>query len=425
MKERVLVYGAGLTARKLFPRICEKYSPVCFLDRDAEKQKDGFFGFPVLAPDKGLAEYPHVRILLAVSHFLKYDITEWLLEQGISVEQIIGAQGPVERRWGCAYLEQYIGFWHGEMRHCCSLANTYHLPFKCRYAESPFSIYHNYTQSNGRLISALQDDTLREKYCGTCRLLKYGSWPQHLSFCKINISIESPCNYNCVYCGESDGEYGGCTLDDGTSMRAALDFLNYCKETGKLDDFAEVWLAPGEPSIHPMLPEILDILGDYSCTIATNASVYSEPIASVLKRGMSEIRVSIDAGTPETYARVRGVAPKMFDTARKNLLRYAGLCADGIELQYIILPGRNTEDRDIDGFCELAEELRARVLISRDRNHIGDIDGAAAASIVRMRQRLEANGIRVRLFSDAILSFSNEELLRIKTSAEEPGKEPQ
>lgn len=408
--EQVLVYGAGLTAKKLFSRICETYAPVCFLDRDPAKQGKAFCGLPVLSPESGLEKYPDAHILLAVSHFLKYDVTDWLLEHDVSVERIIGAQGPVERRWGCANMEQYIVFWKNEMRHCCSLAGTYQLPFITSYSASPCDNYFNYVNNNRKYIDMLQNDVSRPQYCNQCKYLKFGNWAQYVAFNEISFSIESPCNYNCIYCGEDDGVYGGCALDDGTTMKAALDFLRYCKETGKLDAFTEVWLAPGEPALHPMLEEILEVIGDYHCTIATNASIYSEAIASVLKRGRSELRVSIDAGTPETYAKVRGVAPRMFGVVRENLLRYAKLCSDAVELQYIILPGKNTADADIDSFCELAAQVSNRVLISRDRNHIGDIDQSAAGAIVKMQRKLKAVGIQTRLFTDSVLCFADEEL---------------
>ncbi|EHL04608.1 radical SAM domain protein [Desulfitobacterium hafniense DP7] len=418
MKKNVIIYGAGFVAEKMFLRICEKYSPLCFVDRDPQKQGTEFFGLPVMPLEGALTLYPDAEILLSVSHFVKYDIINQLLGSGIPVERIIGVYGPIERRWGCAYLEQYVGFWRNEMRHCCSLANTYHLPFKTSYGKTSDESYDNYTNNNKRLIERLQEKEFREKYCGTCRLLKYGYWARHDTFDKINISIESPCNFNCVYCGENDGEYGGCELDDGTFMRLALQFLKYCKETGRINDFADVWLAPGEPALHSMIEEVVDIVKDYRCTIATNASVYSEPIADMLKRGISQIRVSIDAGTPETYAVIRGVRPNMFGKVWENLRKYSRLGHDVIELQYIILPGQNTGSADIDGFCTLAEGVGKRVLISRDRNCMGNIDDEAALAIAQMIHKLKFAGIEARLFSDAILSFTDEELARISVASD-------
>ncbi len=416
MKENVIVYGAGLTAKKLFGRICGKYTPLCFLDRDPKKQGRDFCGLPVLAPEDGLRRYPNARILPAVSHLLRFDVTDWLLRQGVPVERIIGVYGPVEQRRGCVFLEQNVEFWKDEMRHCCSLVSTYQLPFVTAYGDTASESYDRYVANSRKFVDMLQEDGSRPEICGKCRFLKYGYWPQRTDLDLACIAVESPCNYNCSYCGGGSGPYGGCKLDDGTVMRHVLQILDHCERIGVLSDFFHIWVGSGEPALHPMIGEIAERIKDRRCTIATNASVYSEQIAGILRRGMSDIRVSIDAGTPETYAKIRGTPPDMFERVWEDLSRYAKLCDDGIELQYIVLPGRNTGDADIDGFCTRAGQIGCRVLINRDRNHIGNIDRATAGAIFKMRRKLEAAGIQTRLYSDTALAFSNEELMRIQGS---------
>jgi len=110
MKKKIMLYGAGFVAQKMFSDIVEKYDPVCFIDRDPKKQGQCFCGLPVLPLAEAMKRYPELDILITSSFYAKFDIINQLYSEGIPAERIIGEKGPIEQRWGCCYLEQLISF---------------------------------------------------------------------------------------------------------------------------------------------------------------------------------------------------------------------------------------------------------------------------------------------------------------------------
>jgi MoaA/NifB/PqqE/SkfB family radical SAM enzyme len=75
----------------------------------------------------------------------------------------------------------------------------------------------------------------------------------------------------------------------------------------------EVWLAGrGEPLIHPKALEILRLIGALGMRsiVTTNGAPLTEELADRLcDWGLQQISLSIDSGTPETYAKVHGGPP--------------------------------------------------------------------------------------------------------------------
>ena len=56
MKERVIMYGAGGTGRKLLPDIKERYTVVCFVDSDERKWGECIDNIEIKNPDTALRE---------------------------------------------------------------------------------------------------------------------------------------------------------------------------------------------------------------------------------------------------------------------------------------------------------------------------------------------------------------------------------
>ena len=82
----------------------------------------------------------------------------------------------------------------------------------------------------------------------------------------------------------------------------------------------------GEPLLNRDLPPMIAHLHDRgaSTVFNSNAITLSPPRGNALiEAGLDELRVSVDATTPETYARVRGV--DAFDKVMRNLERFAAL----------------------------------------------------------------------------------------------------
>jgi len=111
--------------------------------------------------------------------------------------------------------------------------------------------------------------------------------------------------------------------------------------------------------------EVLEIWKrmEWKGIILTNAYIYNDDIAYLLSKQFVSLNVSLDAGTSATYTQIKKVS--CFNKVIANLKRYATLKGD-ITLKYITLDGINTDIINIEGFINVAKEINANVLISRD-----------------------------------------------------------
>lgn len=92
----------------------------------------------------------------------------------------------------------------------------------------------------------------------------------------------------------------------------------------------------GEPTVHPEHLELFaraQVHG-MSTALVTNAMTLDASHPAV--RAMSWVRVSVDAGTAETYARTRRVSARHWSTVWKNVERLSGSCDGTIGVGFVV-----------------------------------------------------------------------------------------
>lgn len=124
---------------------------------------------------------------------------------------------------------------------------------------------------------------------------------------RLLLEPTTSCNYHCLMCTDHSP-----LLDS----HVAAQVMPWEQIERLLRDAAamgaeEIWLAGrGEPLLHPRITEIVALaasLGMHSM-ITTNGGRLSEGLADQLcDAGLSQLSVSINSGSPNTYARVHGV----------------------------------------------------------------------------------------------------------------------
>jgi len=143
-------------------------------------------------------------------------------------------------------------------------------------------------------------------------------------FKRVNIGVSDRCNQRCIMCSEHSPYCA-----DGGRRMAAEDVLDE-RDFGimpadmyrsLLRDLVamgtrEVELCGlGEPLVHPQLFEMLRLAKERGLWVrlVTNASLLDEEkCGELVALGLDELHISINAGTPETYAQVHGVKPAVF-----------------------------------------------------------------------------------------------------------------
>lgn len=129
-------------------------------------------------------------------------------------------------------------------------------------------------------------------------------------------------------------------------------------------------LVDGEITVLPHRDKLLKLIKDrnWFARVCTNAAIYNDSLAEILSRPLSCLNVSLDAGTSATYKRIKG--PDTFYKVVSNIERYAQTNCR-IELKYILIPGINDNFDDINGFIDIAQRLKADlVILSNDLSSI-------------------------------------------------------
>lgn len=185
---------------------------------------------------------------------------------------------------------------------------------------------------------------------------------------KIGLLLYLPhktCILRCCYCPFVKNNAVSEVLDNEkyNPYRDIVHFFNI----GLLKENALIEFGGGEPLLLDTLPEAIEYISENhsKCTVRFVSNfVAKKPTDKLLnvleKRKMKAVlRTSVDCGTRETYKKIRG--RDFWNNLRENLIKAAQMGAfDDIQLKYILLEdGSNSSKKDIDGFIELAKEIKA------------------------------------------------------------------
>jgi dTDP-4-amino-4,6-dideoxygalactose transaminase/uncharacterized Fe-S cluster-containing radical SAM superfamily protein len=140
---------------------------------------------------------------------------------------------------------------------------------------------------------------------------------------QIIVDATEVCNLACIHCPhptfKKSVQYGGRHLDPTLHQK----MVDEVREHGRGHTQYIRYTSNGEPLVHPHIYDMLDYAVRSSgvfVTLTTNGTILNERrVEKLLASGLHLVDVSIDAFTPETYAKVR-VNGKL-DVTRGNVLR--------------------------------------------------------------------------------------------------------
>lgn len=204
--------------------------------------------------------------------------------------------------------------------------------------------------------------------CVECANFQKNNWKADGRIHYVNLSMyPSPCQCKCFYCNVHETNQ---SIDEEMKTRyeKLFETLEYAKRCDVIAPDARWQISCGEISIHPYKNRIYDLVEGCAATFYTNGFKFDERIADNLKNNPhSAIDVSLDAGTPSTWYKVKGV--NNFETVAMNLTQYYLTSGrEGqIALKYIVFPGINDSDEDYETLMEMMKILKvSHLTISRD-----------------------------------------------------------
>jgi MoaA/NifB/PqqE/SkfB family radical SAM enzyme len=140
---------------------------------------------------------------------------------------------------------------------------------------------------------------------------------------QVIVEATELCNLACIHCPhatfEQSEHYAGRHLDPAINER----LVDEVREHGRGKTQYIRYTSNGEPLIHPRIYDLLDYAVQSSgtfVTLTTNGTILNEKrIEKVLASGLHMIDVSIDAMTPDVYAKIR--VNGHLETTNENVMK--------------------------------------------------------------------------------------------------------
>ena len=361
-KKPLIFYGAGRYAEShLHQWIKKGICPACFADIDEKKHfhqitlkgvsPEGGTGYDILPLNEAIKRYPDYEIFISASYDFPL-IMDYLLDKGIERTRFYRLQSG--SKWCPVLGTDFII--HGPGVQTCCRVGAFCLPSKGNIIDD-LKQYKSYCDF---LINQLNDDNGLYTPCEDCYMLCDGKNRNEDKIKTVNLSSGLPggdhCNFTCVYCVYGK-EFNHYRRDDNVS-----EIFQYLQENIKPEHIA---YACGEITISPYRDRILQLWKENKLKgqILTNAAIYNQDIFDLLATGQISINCSIDAGTRETFEKIKG--KDCYYKVLDNLEKYAS-SGGKIQLKYILLNGINSNEHDIMGFIQFSKKIGAEVVLSPD-----------------------------------------------------------
>lgn len=368
--ENVALYCYGIYASYMLCYL-EKFQgvlPAVVIDNDSRKRGVAEFGVPVMPFSEAEEKYAGLQYFICSDDF-KYAIIGDLLEKGVNSENIINYV-PVEKKRTCLYFYNRLllvlgvgGRGTQVISHCNKDS------FKTATMSTRIPIGNgNYDGLEQILKTAFSDfENGSLDVCKDCVLNKeqyivsraYKKNYKQVAFYQATCA---DCLSHCVYCcvGGSSKEKPITKLN---SLESYAGFLNSVFALDRIDDDFNCAIDMSERDSDRKIGLVVEELkraGLSPLAFKVNSCflTYSPNLAELMRQGMTYTVWSLDAGTRETYKRIKQV--DAFDKVMENVKRYIGQDAFGgrfIVAKYLIVKGMNDNEEEFDAYLKLVTDL--------------------------------------------------------------------
>jgi pyruvate-formate lyase-activating enzyme len=357
--------------------------PVAVCDRDTAKQGRayrGLDGVPVMSFEEANSRFPGAEYFISSMDY-RFDIMgELVCGNKIQANRILNWE-PIEKRKSCVFFEKSIFVKaNGNLIFCC-VPDSPTVKFNTdtnQYANDFLKLRNELIQScvSGKLLPP----------CKNCGYLIERWYPDKPASWWINWFASGICNFKCAYCSSTH------TAQE-TKDLPLEEVIHAFKEIGMLSDFYSIILSTsGEPTLNPNRKEFYDSFDGYGCVVNTNGSVFDEDLFDLMQVKFVRLIVSLDAGTRETYFKIKGV--DCIENVHRNLKRYSEALVGLVVPKYIVTPSVNDSDTDADGFVALCDALDVPyAIIAYDQNGTRPIPQNSAYIMRKIKKDLESLNI--------------------------------
>jgi len=218
----------------------------------------------------------------------------------------------------CPYIEGGLVFALGNLCLCCITNHGKGYPKAADYQGGEIPLKR--ILARRRQVRAWNQKEERYPRCAGCGYLEKRRWePEPYPFRHLIIAHFTRCNLRCRYCYILRHGY----LEKPYVPYDVMPALRSMTDRKLLSPRGQVSWGGGEPVLYDGFEAAFRLLMDYGVTqdVNTNGTVLSPLLLEALARGKVSLTCGVDAGTAETYARIKG--GDFFHRVWKNLEAYA------------------------------------------------------------------------------------------------------
>jgi len=380
VKTPVIFYGGGCLG-KVFAKKAAEYgiNLICFIDGNSTGEIEAL---PVYKPDslpQLLNENEGAAVVVTTNKpdFI-VQIKENLQKLGVKPEQVYGSFDDFfsdvyieSEKCYCPNLLNILMFGTKHIRYCCEPTVNYFpvssVPSEMQNRYGLEVAYNNFLVKRKEAFTSAKNGLI-PLGCKNCRMLTAqkipDKQPKILSVC-VNF-YPSVCNADCVYCNLGFSNDMNCNLQEAKKFQLSKFMVQELIKLKKNNMIAETALISYESGEITIIPDNKILLSyaidnpDFKFLISTTAIVYNPLISQIIAQNKeSFIRVDMDAGTPETYLKIKGV--NKFYKVIENLKKYATY--GNIQFKYIIIPDMNDDEANLYGAVNVAKELKLKSMV--------------------------------------------------------------
>ena len=227
--------------------------------------------------------------------------------------------------------------------------------------------------------------------CGQCAYRERRAWkPRPHAFDILCIAQAAACNLACHYCHTiPESRY----LQNPGVVPSLLPAISSLISEGLLAPDARIQWGGGEPTILREFEALFGLLhrhGAYS-EVYTSGLRVPPILLEAMAEDRAGVMVSLDCGTRETYARIKG--RDAFNRVVANVARYARTNPRRTLLKMIL--SRNNLG-EVPQFLDLAEAAGVRIVCYDTMMYEDHVDDAIVEAAARFRLEAEARGLECR-----------------------------
>ena len=295
----------------------------------------------------------------------------------------------------CEKLYSDIGFFPLSIHTCCFCTKMpYAPPNLYQKLIKKFSFY-EYLTNIERIMEANQGLTSPCRGCKFFTKQIVPKFPSEKNLTFFTINHFTKCNSNCVYCA----------IPHKTSdiIYKLLPIIQQMYNQNMINDSCLINWGGGEPTLCSEFEEISGFLRERKIRQAVNSSgiIFSPVIWDGLKDNSISIQISPDAGTQETYLKVK--RQNNFNKVWENIKKYAAY-PDMLFVKYIFF-SMTANENDVRKFIEKCKEAGVKNIVidceSNSANNPRSIFGPITENIlnqaVLMKHLAIENGLNYQI----------------------------